>query len=583
MPQPAQLQDPAASRSRSFRSRVARGWVCVLRRPINVTVEQLALAASLYWLLFGNRVFFSRALDGANDLSGWIFGAALVLIVFALHFGLLLVLMNRWTARPVLALMLVVSAIAGFYVEHLGVYIDVPMIRNVLQTNVSEARELLTWALAQHVLLYAGLPLLVLVRVRIVRKSLLQSAAVRSMSLAGSVAVVVAAALVAFQPLASFLRNHKELRYTVTPSNWLWATTAALAKSHPVDGGPRRAVATDAISGPTWVARSRPRLLVLVVGETARAANWGLNGYARDTTPALARLPVVNFGSVTACGTSTEVSLPCMFSLVGRRQYDEERIRRSESVLHVVARAGVNVQWIDNQSGCKGVCDGLPTTTVTAATGHACDGDCLDDQLVESLDLQLDHVKSGTTLVVLHMIGQHGPAYYRRYPAAHARFAPACADDDLRRCAVSNVVNAYDNALAYTDHVLGTLIEHLAQRADQLDAALLFVSDHGESLGEKRLFLHGMPYAIAPDEQLKVPMAMWMSPGFATGASIDLTCLGARAARPASHDDLAHTVLGLLDVYTRDYVRDLDLTAACRGLTPPIAAAQSARAPGGRL
>lgn len=579
MDQPTLPQRSDAPRRAGLRVRAAHWIAARWRRPIRLTVEQLALVASLYWLLFCNRVFFGRALEGANDPAGWIFGAALLVIVLALHFGLLIVLMNRWTARPLLALLLVVSAFASFYVEHLGVYIDGPMLRNVLHTHPGEARELLSWALAGHVLLYAGVPLLLLSRVRVVRRPLLVSAAMRSLSLSVAVAAIVIAGSVAFQPLAAFARNHKELRYTVTPGNWMWASAAALAKERVVDPGPRRTVAIDAAPGPAWSADSRPRLLVVVVGETARAANWGLSGYGRDTTPALARLQVVNFSDVTACGTSTEVSLPCMFSIIGRRDFDEERIRRSESVLHVLARVGAKVQWIDNQAGCKGVCDGLPTLSAAAAAGTPCDGDCLDDRLVQALDRQIGQLTSGTTIVVLHMIGEHGPGYFRRYPAGLARYTPACTEDDLRRCTVGEVVNAYDNAIAFTDHVLGALIGRLMQSADAVDSGLLFLSDHGESLGEKRLFLHGVPYRIAPSEQLKVPMVLWLSQGFAARAGIDLACLRSRAALPTSHDALPHTLLGLLDVRTSEYAADLDLSAACRGARPSASRAPIAASP----
>jgi lipid A ethanolaminephosphotransferase len=310
---------------------------------------------------------------------------------------------------------------------------------------------------------------------------------------------------------------------------------------------------------------------VLVVGETARAANWGLSGYARQTTPQLAALPVINFSDVSSCGTNTEVSLPCMFAPVGRRQYDEQRIRGSEGLLHVMARAGVAVHWRDNQSGCKGVCDGLPNDSVQGlnAPGLCSEGRCLDEGLLQGIDRRLAQAQ-GTQLLVLHQLGNHGPAYFRRYPAAFARFTPACEDEDLQHCTREQIVNAYDNALLYTDHVLAQLITQLQARADSVDSALLYVSDHGESLGENRLFLHGMPYAIAPDVQTKVPMVMWASPGFAQGVGLDLGCLRQRAQAGVSHDHLFHTLLGLLDVTTSLYEPGWDFSAECRRL-PTIA------------
>ena len=167
---------------------------------------------------------------------------------------------------------------------------------------------------------------------------------------------------------------------------------------------------------------AKPLVLVVVVGETARAANWGLNGCARQTTPQRERLGVVNFSDVRSCGTNTEVSLPCMFAPVGRRDCSEARIRGSESLLHVLARAGVSVHWRDNQSGCKGVCDGLPNDTVSAvnAPGLCQDGRCLDEGLIHDLDQRLESAK-GAQLMVLHQLGNHGPSYFRRYPPRRSR------------------------------------------------------------------------------------------------------------------------------------------------------------------
>ncbi|HEY5719960.1 MAG TPA: sulfatase-like hydrolase/transferase, partial [Gammaproteobacteria bacterium] len=150
------------------------------------------------------------------------------------------------------------------------------------------------------------------------------------------------------------------------------------------------------------------------------------------------------------------------------------------------------------------------------------------------------------------------------YPKAFERFTPACQDDNLGNCSMEQVVNAYDNAVLYTDHVLATLISTLQAHAAKVDAAMLYVSDHGESLGEKGLFLHGMPNAIAPREQSQVPMVMWWTQGFGRAAAIDLPCMQRRAARPAQHDHLFHTVMGLLDVKTSLYAPAWDLTHGCR-------------------
>ena len=167
-------------------------------------------------------------------------------------------------------------------------------------------------------------------------------------------------------------------------------------------------------------------------------------------------------------------------------------------------------------------------------------------------------------MLVLHTLGNHGPAYFRRYPEAFRRFTPTCDDEDLSKCSREQIANSYDNALLYTDHVLARGIDLLEALAPRYDTALLYVSDHGESLGENGLYLHGLPYSIAPQEQTRVPMVMWLSPGFAARTALDAACLRTAAQRPATHDNLFHTVLGLLDVRTTIRDDTLDLTAACR-------------------
>lgn len=531
------------------------------------TPEALAAVASLFWLLSANGAFFEAALHGrsAQAASTWAFGLALAVLLFALHLGLLLLVCTRWTTKPVIAALLPASAAGTWFVQSFRIYLDPSMLRNVLSTNPAEAGELLTPGLMVHLLLYAGLPIGLLFFVRLRERRWAQAARTRLLALAAVAVVLVAALASMMQPFASLMRNHKEVRYLITPANLVWSTGSVLLRDVRGAARPRQPLSSDPVLQSDGVPRAR--VVVLVVGETARAANWGLSGYARQTTPLLAGLDVLNFAEVTSCGTNTETSLPCMFAPVGRRQYDEDRIRGSESLLHLVDRAGVRVHWRDNQSGCKGVCDDLPQDEVQSLNpAGLCDGgQCLDEGLLSGLDERLVRAdaQGGTHLWVLHMLGNHGPSYSRRYPKAFSRFEPACRNDDLSRCSREEIVNAYDNALLYTDHVLAELVAMLKARSDRVDSTMVFVSDHGESLGEKGLFLHGMPYAIAPQEQTRVPMVMWWSAGWARREGLDAACLRARAASPASHDHLFHTLLGLLRVKAREYEAPWDLSAGC--------------------
>ena len=540
-------------------------------RPFSVelTAEQLLAAVSVFWLLSANQLFFTTALKGfaLAAPSTWGFAIALAVGVASLQFFLMGLVAHRLIIKPLLVVLLIVAASAAYYMQAYGVYFDPSMVRNILRTDVVEAREIVSWRLVVHFMLYAALPLLLLWRVRVVKRPLAKATVIRLAWLLVSFVLTIGAVLAVFQSFASLMRNHKEVRYLITPANIAWSTGSVGAQSLRGAGKPRQAIGLDATRTQP-AAGAKPQLLVLVVGETARTANWGLSGYARQTTPLLAQLQsqgLINFPQVTSCGTNTEVSVPCMFAPVGRRNYNETDIRGSESLLHVVARTGVAVHWRDNQSGCKGVCDGLPNDNTDKLDLPAlCNqGRCLDAALLDGLKARLD-AATGTQLLVLHMLGNHGPSYFRRYPAEFARFAPACQNDDLARCTREEIVNAYDNALLYTDHVLAQLISQLQSQAGRVDSAVIYVSDHGESLGEKGLFLHGMPYAIAPNEQTQVPMVMWFSKGMQQVLGVDIECLRRRAAEPAAHDNLFHTTLGLLNIKTNVHEKKLDLVTGCR-------------------
>lgn len=538
-----------------------------LKRPA-ISTESLIVLATAWMLATANGPFWRAILSG-RDLgaaSTWGFAAAVAALLGGAVVVVIGLVAHRRILRPLLALLMVVAAGSAWYMDHYGVFLDRAMMRNVLATHWSEARELLNWRMFLHIALWGVLPAMALWWPRLKPRTWGRALVLRAGWMLAAGVVGVAAILPVFADFASVMRNNKESRHLFTPGNVVAALAGNAWGRQRVALAQRVVVGEDARLGPAWGQRTRPTLFVLVVGETARAQNFGLNGYTRDTTPALAARNVVNFPQAWACGTSTEVSLPCMFSQTGRRQYDEDRILTQESLLHVLARAGFKVQWRDNQSGCKGVCQGLPAVQLDRAPveGLCPEGQCLDEVMLHGMDRVLADAK-GNLFVVMHQLGSHGPAYYRRYPAAQRRFSPACESDDLRLCTPEQIRNAYDNSIAYTDHFLGQVIDFLKARQDRWDTAMMYISDHGESLGEGGLYLHGVPYSLAPDVQLRVPMVAWLSPAFRRSFGVDEGCLRQVAAsRRTGHDDLFHSVLGLLDVKTRAYEPSLDLFATCR-------------------
>jgi lipid A ethanolaminephosphotransferase len=533
--------------------------------------ETLVLLCAVFLLLAGNGPFWRAALAGRSwaEAGTWLFAGAMFVGFSAFYVAFVAIFSTRHTVRPLLSLLLVVTAAASYYMDRYAVYMDRDMLRNIFATNYKEARELLSAGLVLHVLFFGVLPSALLWWPRLKKRPPGRAVLVRIGWIVGGFAMSVAALLLVFAEFASLMRNHREMRHLITPGNIVasiagnaWGRAKRTNAPLIVVGADAKLVASSSVK--------RPKLLVLVVGETARAQNFALNGYARPTNPQLAKRDVINFPNATACGTSTEVSLPCMFSPFGRAHYDEDKILTHESVLHVLARAGVGVLWRDNQSGCKGVCAGLPNETLDHAVDEAlcAEGQCFDEILLRGMDEVLRD-RSGNLLVVMHQLGSHGPAYFKRYPALFKQFKPACESEDLRRCTAEEIVNAYDNSLLYTDFFVGKVIDFLEQAQGTHDTAMLYVSDHGESLGEQGLYLHGVPYAIAPDVQTRVPFVLWLSPALRRDAGISEDCLRNQAkSQPVSHDSIFPSLLGFFDVQTKAYERRLDVFASCR--TPGV-------------
>ncbi len=531
-----------------------------------LSVEGLLLAASITFAAFYNGALWTL-LFGTADLTVPRTAALFVglfVAVIAIQFAGLALLLTRRTVKPVLAVLFVCTALASFFEDRYGIFLNTEMLRNVLKTDPAEAGELLTLQLAPHMLLYAALPAALVLWTRVRPRPLGRAVLVRGGAVAAALALAVTMVAVQYRDVASLVRGHRDARHLITPTNYLASLFKISRDALATPPGPRQPIALDAYRVVTVSANRKPTLLVLAIGETVRSANFGLSGYARQTTPELSQLDLLVYPRVQACGTSTEVSLPCMFAPVGRRDYDEKRIHGQESLLHVLQRVGINVLWIDNQSGCKGVCEGLPQERLGGDFDPAlCDGErCLDGIMLPRLAAAVEATQ-GDLVVVLHLLGNHGPAYSRRYPAEFRQFQPTCDSAELTNCSPEQIVNAYDNAILYTDHVLAGVVRYLEAQTDR-NAGLIYVSDHGESLGEAGMYLHGLPYKIAPATQKEVPMVTWLSPNLEQATRIDHACLQNGTGDQVTHDHLFHSVLGLLGVETTLREPALDLFSSCR-------------------
>ncbi|MFZ2950963.1 MAG: phosphoethanolamine--lipid A transferase [Desulfuromonadaceae bacterium] len=515
------------------------------------------LIAAAFLVCFANGSFWRTVTIklGLTTVSHWVllvvFGLSL-LMVFNILFSLL---SFRPVYKPFLIVLFCTAATASYFMGSYGIVIDNQMITNLLETDVREATEQLTWPLFIHLFLMGVIPSTLLLQTRISYRPWRRELLVRGGVILGSTVLLVVITLAEFKEIVIFTRQNREVRMYINPTYPIYSLFKTVKKNRQaLANEPVKVIGADA-KKPADTPKSA---VVLVVGETARAEQFSLNGYARTTNPQLSTRNVITFTDVQSCGTDTAESLPCMFFHLGKAHYSRREAKRYENLLDVLQRAGVQVIWRDNNSGSKGIADRITYENLSDAKDEVlCSTDeCYDDILLKDLDKLLTR-NSGDMFIILHQKGSHGPSYYKRSPKDFKMFLPECTKDNVQDCDRQSIINAYDNTIVYTDHVLAKLIDLL--KAQQYSTAMLYVSDHGESLGENNIYLHGMPYAIAPRQQTHVPMIFWASGNFLKEKSIDGAMLAQRSSDRLSHDNLFHSLLGLFHVTTELYRPELDL------------------------
>jgi len=505
----------------------------------------LIWGVSLWLMLTGNHALFEHLLSlypWNTHNAGFIISISLF---FTFSITLWLMLLNHGkSARWILAIILVTSAWAAFYMDEFGVIIDHVMLDNAAKTDSAEIMGLLSWGFVLKMLLLGVMPAWILfkkVPARFFRRDPF-SARLKQISLLLLGMILVTIPFTA--DYATFIREHKLVRMYANPTFFhyslvKWGSKKIFTRS--ITGLQKTAV--DAVN---LEADQHHELIIMVVGETARFDRFSLNGYARETNPRLRKEDVVSFKQVTSCGTSTAVSVPCMFSMLTRKQYDEDKALHMENALDVLHREGVKVLWRDNNSDSKGVALRVPYEDFKSpAHNPVCDdNECRDIGMLSGLDKFVTENKDHDILIVLHQMGNHGPEYYRRYPDEFKKFTPICKTGRLSECTQQEIDNSYDNAILYTDYFLSEVIQFLKKYDDQRETAMLYVADHGESLGEHGIYLHAAPYMIAPKEQTHVPSILWVGQHF----DYQLAQVRSYENYPLSHDDVFCTLLTAYEI-----------------------------------
>ncbi|WP_394467378.1 phosphoethanolamine transferase EptA [Raoultella ornithinolytica] len=541
-----------------------------LRRPVMSRTVYLIIFA-LYVGLLLNLAFYRQVftLLPVNSLHNWLVFLSMPVVAFSVMNILTTLASFLKLDRLVISLFILLSASAQYFIWTFGVVIDRAMITNILDTTPAESFALMSGKMVLTLGLSGVLMVALAWWIKISKaKTVWRSIAVRLLNILVSALLIVLVATLFYKDYASVFRNNKELVKSLSPSNSIVAINSWYAHNK-MDNLPLVNIGEDAVQKPEMHSGPRKNLTILVLGETSRAQNFSLGGYERETNPRLKQDDVIYFANTTSCGTATAVSVPCMFSNMPRAHYDEELAHHQEGVLDILQRAGIRVLWNDNDGGCKGACDRVPHQNVTDLnlTGQCIDGECYDEVLFHNLESYIDNLQQDG-IIVLHTIGSHGPTYYNRYPAEFKKFTPTCDTNEIQSCTQQQLTNTYDNTILYIDYIVDKAIKLLQSKQDKFTTSLVYLSDHGESLGENGVYLHGLPWSIAPETQKHVPMLLWLSEDYQQRYGVSSQCLQQRAKTdPYSQDNLFSTLLGLLGVDTREYQATDDILTPCRSET----------------
>lgn len=479
-------------------------------RSRNIGFVSMSALVALFIVGSGNWTFFDKALSVYSLQGNVLFiislGLALFCSVLFVIGTLALVFPIRWAA----SLTLLLACFIAYFTDQYGTIINQDIILSMFESNVGEAQDLLNPDLLIHLALYFALPTLFVLWASVnyqpanwIKE---RFKAIKLLLLA--ISLLATNVFLFSDHYASFIRQHKSIRYYSNPAYGLYSLGKVLSE-HSASAAPKQFQQLSHYAS-SLDADRQGNLVILVVGETARADHFSLNGYQRETNPYLSQESnLVSFTHVSSCATVTAVSVPCMFSLFPSDDFELSSAANTENVLDVLNKAGVSVLWRDNNSDSKGVANRINYQNFqSSASNPNCDAECRDIGMLAGLDQYIER-QNGDILVVLHQMGSHGPAYYKRYPNEYKNFHPTCNTSELSECSKSEIVNAYDNSIRYTDFFLSRVIALLKQHSTNYKTAMLYVSDHGESLGEHGIYLHGMPYTFAPEAQTHVPFIVW--------------------------------------------------------------------------
>lgn len=508
----------------------------LLRKPISLFV--FSCIVSIGTLLLYNIPFFHYVADNSNEsLGGRIFLlTSLVVIMLALNFMMtyLLMFLMRIVGRILLAIFSIINATAVYFIITYSVMIDATTIENVFNTRYSEASGFFSWGLWLFILAFGVVPALWC----LLQPVVFGKAKKLAVYCGSSLVIALVVSLANFNQTLFISQHDTELGGLLQP--WSYLVNTCRIASFSIDEQAEEIKLPDA-----KIADNDKAVVVLVIGESARKANFQLYGYKRDTNPLLSKLQDLKVYEATSCATYTTAGTKAILE-------PKDSGDLYELLPNYAFRTGVDVAWRTSNWGEPPIhIDEYLTDDELGDQYPDVDKD-YDGILFAGIRQRIESSKSNKVLIILHTSTSHGPKYADKYPMEYEVYKPVARNVEEGEKNVGLLVNAYDNTIRYTDFLLDNLISTLRAMTDW-KSAMIFISDHGESLGENKMFMHGLPMKLAPKEQYEIPFLVWTSDNFRNYKTKD--------ELPAVLEQhyIFHSVLNLLSIDSPAYNKDFDI------------------------
>ena len=491
---------------------------------------------SLGTLLLYNIPFFNYVAENSNERAGgkMLLLASLVVIMLVLNFMLtyLAIYCLRIVGRILLAIFSIINATAMYFILTYNVMIDATTIENVFNTRYSEASGFFSWSLWLFILLCGVVPALY---------CLLQPVVVGKVKKLGiccgcSLAVILVVGLLNISQTLWISQHDTELGGLLQPWSYVANTCRVISFSQDEQA--------EEIKLPDGkITDNEKAVVVLVIGESARKANFQLYGYQRDTNPLLSKQKDLKVYEATSCATYTTAGSKAILE-------PKNTDKLYELLPNYAFRMGVDVAWRTSNWGEPPIHIDEYVADTDLADQYPDVDKNYDGILFAGLRERIESSPKSKVLIILHTSTSHGPKYADKYPKEFEVFKPVAKNVEEGEKNIATLVNAYDNTIRYTDYLLDNLINTLRDMTEW-KSAMIFISDHGESLGENKIFMHGLPMKLAPKVQYEIPFLIWTSKDFRDYKS--------ELPEVLEQHYVFHSVLNLLSIESPAYDKDHDV------------------------